>query len=64
MTQKLFRPKTAAEQIGVSLSQLWLLIKRGEIKTFKNGAMTCIHSDELDAYISRVTPKASRRRAA
>lgn len=65
MTQRLFRPKTAAQQIGVSISQFWILVQRGEIKTFRNGGMTMIHSDEIDNYITKITPKApSKRRAA
>jgi len=65
MARQLFRPKTAAKQLGISVSQFWVLSKRGDINTFKIGNSTFIEDVEIDRYIASIVPKApAKRRAA
>ena len=56
MTKRLFRPKTAAIQLGISHSQFWVLVKRGDIKTFRVGKATFIEDGEIDRYIESIIP--------
>lgn len=64
MARELLRPKSAAARLGISLSQFWILVKRGDLSTFKigGGSSTFVDSDVVAAYIDRVTPKAGSKR--
>ncbi len=49
-----FRPSEAARYLRISISQLWNLIKAGEIKTVKlSKQVTIIRRSEIEAFIER-----------
>jgi excisionase family DNA binding protein len=47
-----YRPRVAAEIIGVSRSQLYNLIAAGEIKAHKSGTATLILRAEIERYVA------------
>jgi len=50
-----YRPKDAAEYLGVGLSTLWRYIKQGKLRTIKlSSNVTIIKKIELDAFIDGV----------
>ncbi len=52
MTKSNYRPKEAAEFLGVGLSTIWLYIKQNKLKTKKlSQRVTIIPRTELDAFI-------------
>jgi len=63
MTRRLFRPKNAPEQLGISLSQFWIVVKAGKLSTFKEGNCTFITEDEIERYIASILPTAKRKAA-
>ena len=49
-----FRPVEAARYLRISISQLWNLIKAGEIKNVKlSKQVTIIRRSEIEAFIDR-----------
>jgi len=49
MTKINYRPKEAAEYLGVAISTLWLYIKQGKLTTKKiSERVTIIEKKELD----------------
>ena len=54
MTKINYRPKEAAEYLGVAISTLWLYIKQGKLTTKKiSERVTIIEKKELDNLISQ-----------
>ena len=48
-----FRPKDAADYLGISISQFWNLAKSGEIKTIKlSEKVTIITKEVLDDFLN------------
>ena len=41
----------AAEYLGIGMTMLFELKKRGEIRTFRLGRRTLVHADDLDAFV-------------
>jgi len=51
-----FRPAEAARYLRISISQLWNLIKAGEIKTVKlSKQVTIIRKAEIEAFLDRAS---------
>lgn len=47
-----YRPKESAVYLGVSLSQFWNLVKKGEIRTIKlSESVTIITKENLDNFL-------------
>jgi len=52
--QENFRPTEAAEYLRISKSQLWNLIREGEIKAIKlSPQVTIIRKKEIDEFLNR-----------
>lgn len=47
-------PEQIAEALGVAMSTLWLILKSGELKSFKAGRSRRITSDALRDYQNRI----------
>ena len=48
-----YRPKEAAQYLGVGLSTIWLYIRQNKIKTKKiSDRVTIISKSDLDSFIS------------
>jgi excisionase family DNA binding protein len=47
------RPARAAAALGISRSQLYALIRCGQIRTFKLGAATLIARTDLETWVAR-----------
>jgi excisionase family DNA binding protein len=52
--QLLFSPEEAAELLGVGRSQMFELIARREVESFKIGRLRKIPRDALTTYINRL----------
>ena len=51
-----FRPAEAAKYLRISMSQLWNLIKAGEVKTIKlSKRTTIIRKAEIEAFLDRAS---------
>ena len=51
-TKQSYRPKEAAEYLGVGLSTIWLYITQGKFKTRKlSPKVTVISRSDLDAFL-------------
>src|SRR5215217_4677364 len=50
----LYRPAEAAELLGVSRAQLYILLAREEIGSVKIGASRRVPAADLEAYVSRL----------
>ena len=48
-----YRPKEAAAALGLSRSQLYKLIQRGEINTCKSGSATLILRTEMERWLGQ-----------
>ena len=48
-----YRPMAAARSLDISRSQIFKLLKSGEIRCFKVGAATLISADELKRWVER-----------
>lgn len=47
-----YRPKESAVYLGVSLSQFWNLVKKGELQTVKlSASVTIITKENLDNFL-------------
>lgn len=52
---KQYRPKKAAEYLGIGLSTFWLFVKQGKIETKKlSERITVVSEDELKRFIGEV----------
>lgn len=51
-------------RLGVSRSEIYRIVDRGELKPRKQGSMTVFLSDEVDAYVKNLPEQPARRRAA
>ncbi|WP_373033425.1 helix-turn-helix domain-containing protein [Sulfurovum sp.] len=52
MEKQNFRPKEAAEFLGVGLSTIWMYVKQGKIKTTKlSERVTIIQRKELEIFM-------------
>ena len=50
--KRAYRPKEAASYLGISLSQFWNLVKKGELKTVKlSESVTIITKENLDHFL-------------
>ena len=50
-----YRPKEAAEYIGVGLSTVWLYAKQGKLKAYKlSDRVTIFKKEDLDNFINGV----------
>jgi hypothetical protein len=48
------RPKTVCSELGISLSTLWRIIARGDLKTIKiSPRCTGIRRTDLDTYLNQ-----------
>jgi excisionase family DNA binding protein len=59
MEQLLYRPKQAAQVLGISRDKLYDLIRAGRISSVKDGHARFITADELIAYVSRLQAEAA-----
>jgi excisionase family DNA binding protein len=50
----LYRPKPAADRIGVSRAMVYKLMANGELASVKIGAARLIEADELARYVERL----------
>ena len=51
-TKQAYRPKEAAEYLGVGLSTIWLYIAQNKLKTKKlSSRVTVITKSDLDAFL-------------
>jgi excisionase family DNA binding protein len=55
----LLTPEEGAQLLGVGRSQMFELIARGEVESFKIGRLRKIPRDAIDAYIRRLRAEQS-----
>jgi excisionase family DNA binding protein len=59
MEQLLYRPKQAAQVLGISRDKLYDLIRAGRITSVKDGHARFITADALIAYVAQLKAEAS-----
>jgi excisionase family DNA binding protein len=61
---RLLKVPQVAERLGLGTSQVWEMVKSGELDSLKIGHARRIRSDVVDAYIKRLTAEQAERRTA
>lgn len=59
----LHSPQESAELLGVSRSQMFELLARGEVESFKIGRLRKVPREAIDAYIKRLRAAAGAQTA-
>jgi excisionase family DNA binding protein len=59
MEQLLYRPKQAAQVLGISRDKLYDLIRAGRIASVKDGHVRFITADALIAYVAQLKAEAA-----
>ena len=59
MEQLLYRPKQAAQVLGISRDKLYDLIRAGRITSLKDGRARLITADALTAYVRLLKDEAA-----
>ncbi len=60
MERLLYRPKEAAQTLGISRDKLYDLLRTGRLQSVKDGGARFITADALRAYVARLEAEASK----
>jgi excisionase family DNA binding protein len=60
MEKLLYRPKEAAQTLGVSRDKLYDLLRTGRLQSVKDGGARFITADALRAYVAKLEAEASK----
>jgi excisionase family DNA binding protein len=60
MEKLLYRPKEAAEMLGIGRATLYDLIRSGRVRSVKDGGMRFITLDALRAYVRQLEDQAEK----
>jgi excisionase family DNA binding protein len=58
MEKLLFRPKEAAQMLGIGRATLYDLMRSGRLRSVKDGSMRFITRDALNAYVRQLEAQA------
>jgi excisionase family DNA binding protein len=58
MEKLLFRPKEAAQMLGIGRATLYDLMRSGRLRSVKDGSMRFITRDALHAYVRQLEAQA------
>lgn len=60
MERLLYRPKEAAQALGISRDKLYDLLRTGRLPSVKDGGARLITADALRAYVAKLEAEASK----
>jgi excisionase family DNA binding protein len=60
MERLLYRPKEAAQALGISRDKLYDLLRTGRLPSVKDGGARFITADALRAYVAKLEAEASK----
>jgi excisionase family DNA binding protein len=60
MERLLYRPKEAAQGLGISRDKLYDLLRTGRLQSVKDGGARFITADALRAYVAKLEAEASK----
>jgi excisionase family DNA binding protein len=60
MERLLYRPKEAAQALGISRDKLYDLLRTGRLLSVKDGGARLITADALRAYVAKLEAEASK----
>ena len=60
MEKLLYRPKEAAQTLGISRDKLYDLLRTGRLQSVKDGGARFITADALHAYVAKLEAEASK----